>query len=181
MDWICWQDAVCLYARDAVSWTLGQPCLHIHGGYNRLHQARSVIALHPIIAARGQAPPQVMSKSPVLTNAALFIRDNHLCLYCGHHYPRWRLTRDHVLPISQGGLNCWDNVVTACVECNAKKGGRSPQQARMPLLAAPYSPRWIEHMILSNRNILADQMDFLGAQLSRQHRRLPLLASQSAQ
>ena len=32
LDWINWQDAACLYARDAVAWTLGDPCLHIHGG-----------------------------------------------------------------------------------------------------------------------------------------------------
>lgn len=50
LDWISWQDAACLYVRDAVSWTLGDPCLSIHGGISRLTGKRSVIALHPIIA-----------------------------------------------------------------------------------------------------------------------------------
>ncbi len=36
-----------------------------------------------------------------------------------------------------------------------------------PLLAVPYRPSWIEHLILSNRNILADQMAFLKAQLPK--------------
>ena len=33
LDWMSWQDAACLYARDAVAWTLGDPCLTVHGGY----------------------------------------------------------------------------------------------------------------------------------------------------
>ena len=43
LDWINWQDAACLYARDAVSWTLGEPCMHIHGGVSRLTGERSVL------------------------------------------------------------------------------------------------------------------------------------------
>ena len=45
-----------------------------------------------------------------------------------------------------------------------------PQQAHMPLLAVPYRPSWVEHLILSNRNILADQMEFLVSHLPRQRR-----------
>ena len=40
----------------------------------------------------------------------------------------------------------------------------------MPLLAVPFRPSWIEHLILSNRNILADQMAFLKAQLPKKTR-----------
>ena len=69
--------------------------------------------------------------------------------------------RDHVMPISRGGKDCWENVVAACFHCNSRKGGRTPQQASMPLLAVPYRPSWVEHLVLSNRNILADQMAFL--------------------
>src|SRR5476651_2665794 len=47
LDWISWQDAVCLYVRDAVVWTLGDPCLTVHGGYNRMRGAQSVLELHP--------------------------------------------------------------------------------------------------------------------------------------
>jgi 5-methylcytosine-specific restriction endonuclease McrA len=80
------------------------------------------------------------------------------------------LTRDHVHPLSQGGDDSWENVVTACFPCNSRKGGRTPQQASMPLLAVPYRPSWIEHLILSNRNILADQMEFLVNHLPRDRR-----------
>jgi 5-methylcytosine-specific restriction endonuclease McrA len=170
LDWISWQDATCLYVRDAVAWTLGEPCLTIRGGYNRLRDEQSLIRLHPIVAARGRARPMAQDPAPALTNAALFARDSHLCLYCGQQFGRFQLTRDHVVPISRGGADTWENVVSACVSCNVRKGSRSPQQAAMPLLAVPYRPSWVEHLILSNRNILADQMQFLRSHLPRRSR-----------
>ena len=103
MNWIDLKEAVCLYARNAVSWTLGTPCLHVFGGTSRKTGLRSVLALHPIIAARGCAPTRAIGQSPALTNAVLFTRDAHLCLYCGQSFSRAFLTRDHVVPVSKGG------------------------------------------------------------------------------
>ena len=171
LDWLSWQDATCLYARGAVAWTLGDPCLEVRGGTCRASGERSILRLHPIIAARGHARPGAMDPTPALSNAALFARDHYLCLYCGCDYPRAALTRDHVQPVSKGGQDVWENVVSACFHCNSRKGNRTPQQANMPLLAVPYRPSWIEHLILSNRNILADQMAFLRAQLPRKRAR----------
>ena len=171
LDWISWQDAVCLYVRDAVAWTLGDPCLTIHGGIHRASGERSVIRLHPIVASRGHARADAYNPAPALTNASLFARDRNLCMYCGGQFNRHDLTRDHVVPLSQGGRDHWENVVCACLHCNVRKGGRTPQQAGMPLLAVPYRPSWVEHLILSNRNILADQMEFLRGHLPR-HRRV---------
>lgn len=170
LNWMSWQDATCLYARDAVAWTLGEPCLTIRGGTSRLSGERSSMALHPIIAARGHARSHALDPTPALTNAALFARDQYLCLYCGRDFTRQLLTRDHVKPISQGGRDLWENVVSACFSCNSRKGGRTPQQASMPLLAVPYRPSWVEHLILSNRNILADQMAFLRNHLPKRRR-----------
>ena len=167
LDWINWQDATCLYARDAVAWTLGDPCLRVHGGTSRMTGAQSIIELHPIVASRGHAHAKALSPTPTLTNTALFARDAQLCLYCGHEFSRPNLTRDHVLPLSKGGRDIWENVVSACFHCNSRKSNRTPQQAHMPLLAVPYRPSWIEHLILSNRNILADQMAFLKAHLPK--------------
>jgi 5-methylcytosine-specific restriction endonuclease McrA len=170
LDWMHWQDAACLYVRGAVAWTLGDPCLTVHGGTNRASGEQSVIALHPIVAARGHAHPRALDPAPALTNTALFARDAHLCLYCGKDYGRHSLTRDHVVPLSRGGRDVWENVVCACFHCNSRKGGRTPQQAGMPLLAIPYRPSWVEHLILSNRHILADQMAFLTHHLPRRAR-----------
>ena len=167
-----WQDATCLYVRGAVAWTLGDPCLSVHGGTCRETGLRSVLQLHPIVAARSHVRGHALDPTPALTNTALFARDQQLCLYCGREYPRQQLTRDHVLPLSRGGRDTWENVVAACFHCNSRKGGRTPQQASMPLLAVPYRPSWIEHLILSNRNILADQMAFLKNHLPRNARQL---------
>ena len=161
LDWMSWQDAACLYARDAVAWTMGEPCLTVRGGTSRDTGERSLLHLHPIVASRGHVRPHSFDPTPALTNAALFARDQSLCLYCGREFHRQQLTRDHVMPISRGGQDTWENVVAACFHCNSRKGGRTPQQASMPLLAVPYRPSWVEHLVLSNRNILADQMAFL--------------------
>jgi len=169
LDWISWQDAACLYARRAVAWTLGDPCLTIHGGFHNDGE-QSIIELHPIVASRGHCRAGAIDPSPALTNVALFARDRHVCMYCGSHFSRGELTRDHVLPLSRGGKDIWVNVVTACLACNIRKGGRTPQQAGMPLLAVPYKPSWVEHLILSNRNILADQMEFLVHHLPKNRR-----------
>ena len=171
LDWMSWQDAVCLYVRNAVAWTLGDACLTIHGGTCRATGAQSFIELHPIVASKGHARPTMLDPAPALTNTALFARDRHLCLYCGDHFHKSELTRDHVVPLSKGGRDSWENVVAACLACNVRKGGRTPAQATMPLLAVPYRPSWVEHLILSNRNILADQMEFLKHHLPK-HRRL---------
>src|SRR5690348_18113778 len=52
LDWISWQDAACLYVREAVAWTLGEPCLTVHGGF-RNDGEQSILSLHPIVASRG--------------------------------------------------------------------------------------------------------------------------------
>src|SRR6188472_1287325 len=82
LDWMSWQDAACLYARGAVAWTLGDPCLQVHGGTCRMTGMQSLLELHPIVAARGHARAHALDPTPALTNAALFARDAYLCLYC---------------------------------------------------------------------------------------------------
>ena len=36
IDWLTWQDAVCLYSRDLVCWSLGDIIYRVRGGYNRI-------------------------------------------------------------------------------------------------------------------------------------------------
>lgn len=170
LDWISWQDAVCLYVREVVAWTLGDPCLTVHGGTSRDTGEQSILSLHPIVASTGQCRDRAIDPAPALTNTTLFSRDRHICMYCGNHFTRSQLTRDHVQPLSKGGRDEWENVVSACTVCNLVKSNRTPQQAHMPLLAVPYRPSWVEHLIMSNRNILADQMEFLVNHLPRDRR-----------
>lgn len=75
-------------------------------------------------------------------------RDRETCQYCGGQPGRINLTIDHVIPRSQGGITVWDNVVTACRECNRKKGGRTPEQANMPLRNVPRQPQYVAFALL---------------------------------
>lgn len=74
----------------------------------------------------------------------IFSRDDHTCQYCIRRLPRRDLNLDHVIPRSKGGKTNWENVVTSCIECNFRKGGRTPEQANMKLLKVPRKPRWSE-------------------------------------
>ncbi|MBW7905738.1 MAG: HNH endonuclease [Phycisphaerae bacterium] len=76
-----------------------------------------------------------------LNRRNLFARDQNRCQYCGRRYPTGELSVDHVLPRSQGGRTTWENVVCACVRCNVRKGGRTPSEAHMKLVAVPRRPR----------------------------------------
>ncbi len=64
----------------------------------------------------------------------IYMRDKHRCQYCGEKKAVTELTLDHILPRSRGGDHSPVNVVTACVSCNTRKGNRTPEEARMPLL-----------------------------------------------
>lgn len=169
--WTHWQEAVYLYTRDKVVWSMGEEDFCIHGGINRLSGERSSVTINSIIAVRSNTRHSAfLTAVPPLTNRELFHRDAHMCLYCGEELPSRLLTRDHVVPLNQGGRDTWSNLVTACRGCNSRKGGRTPEQARMPLLAIPYVPNWAEYLFLTNRRILADQMEFLRAQFGRNSR-----------
>jgi hypothetical protein len=107
----------------------------------------------------------------------LFRRDSHLCLYCGETFRPGDLSRDHVTPVIQGGLDTWNNVVTACRRCNNHKAGHTPEQAGMQLLAVPFVPTHAEYIYLQGRRVLSDQMEFLRAHFPRTsplHARLAL-------
>ena len=81
-------------------------------------------------------------KQVQFSREGVFFRDNYTCGYCGTQHPSKQLTFDHVIPACQGGKRNWENIITACFPCNAKKGGNTPEQARMPLLIQPYAPKW---------------------------------------
>ena len=170
ITWVKWQEAVNLYVRDQVAWTGSDTTLRIYGGTCQITGLRSFLDVNTIIAVRGARPKHNKNMIPLLTNRALFERDRQTCLYCGNHFKTSLLTRDHVKPRAQGGKDIWNNVVTACKACNVKKACYTPHQAHMPLLALPYTPNKAEAMILENRRILTDQMDFLRSHVPRERR-----------
>lgn len=80
----------------------------------------------------------VPHKEIPLTRRNILHRDGHSCQYCG--YAGDDLTLDHVVPRSRGGDDSWENIVTACVRCNVKKGNRTPKEANMALFNPPRRP-----------------------------------------
>jgi hypothetical protein len=170
VSWIPWQTAVTLYARERVRWEAGEERFVIHGGTCAATGRPSSIQIGSIIAVADRSR-RFERGVPLLTNRTLFQRDRNLCLYCGQQYPLSYLTRDHVVPASRGGASVWENCVTACRTCNQRKDDRTPEEAGMKLLAVPYIPNLAEYLILQNRRILADQMEFLLAYARKTEKR----------
>jgi 5-methylcytosine-specific restriction endonuclease McrA len=81
---------------------------------------------------------RVPYKEIPLTRRNILERDRHTCQYC--NYKGEQLTLDHVIPRSRGGGDTWENLVTACVRCNVKKGNRTPKEANMHLRTQPRKP-----------------------------------------
>jgi len=170
LEWINYQEAVKLYHDERVAYTCGSPLYQVHGGINAASRQRSVIEVNSIIATHGTHRARHRSAAnyaPPLNNTTLFRRDQQICLYCGDRFRNSELSRDHVTPISGGGTDTWNNVVTACRRCNNHKADRSPEGANMPLLAVPFTPTHAEYIFLKGRRILADQMEFLSAHFPR--------------
>jgi 5-methylcytosine-specific restriction endonuclease McrA len=106
--------------------------------YDWVRTVRFQIAVPKVIRLLGY--DKLPSAAVKLNRRNLFARDQNRCQYCGRRYPTSELSLDHVIPRSQGGNNSWDNIVCACIHCNVKKGGRTPQQAHMKLVAVPRKP-----------------------------------------
>ncbi len=85
-----------------------------------------------------------------VSRRGVLARDGYTCQYCGRQPGRKGLTIDHVVPRSQSGPKSWENLVTACMPCNRKKGGRRPEEASMRLMAPPVMPRYIAVAFIAN-------------------------------
>jgi 5-methylcytosine-specific restriction endonuclease McrA len=180
LEWIDYRDAVRLYHTEQVAYTCGTLLYRVYGGFNAITGQRSSVDVNSIIATIGMTPGGVELRDryvPPLNNKTLFKRDASICLYCGGRFQAKDLTRDHIRPLSRDGTDEWRNVVTACRRCNNHKGGKTPEEARMQLIAVPFTPTYAEYIYLKGRRVLADQMEFLLAHISRSsplHERLTI-------
>ena len=75
-----------------------------------------------------------------LSKKEIFLRDKFTCQYCGSRFMASDLTFDHVRPRSKGGETNWNNVVSACTECNHLKGSKSCKNASMTPIKQPLEP-----------------------------------------
>jgi len=168
INWITWQSAVIYHAKGLVTWSTGEAEFTFRGGKSRLTGKTSTIKTASIIAVRGEGKRKY--RTPALNNRELFRRDHHMCAYCGGIFTESKLSRDHILPKSRGGRDTWMNTVTCCGKCNQRKDDRTLEEAGLQLIYVPYVPSRAEHLILKNRHILADQMEFLAALLPEHSR-----------
>lgn len=171
VSWITYREAVRLYHLGQVRYTCGSLMYRVHGGVNALSGERRVIEVNSIIATDGRSRGAVLNYEdyiPPLSNEALFKRDAGMCMYCGEKFRHSMLSRDHVTPLSRGGGDNWNNVVTACKRCNNHKAGRIPEECGMSLLAIPFTPTYAEYLFLRGRRVLADQMEFLAGYFPRE-------------
>lgn len=124
-----WQDAVKAVLTDRVS---------IVSEYQQeVHSPSFTMALPSVISLKDYVRP---AAQPAFTRFNVFLRDRLTCQYCGEQFSAQQLTFDHVVPRRLGGRTNWKNIVASCSPCNAKKGGKTPEQAYMPLLRKPFIP-----------------------------------------
>lgn len=93
----------------------------------------------------------------------ILARDRWHCQYCGIKLSPKELTYDHVIPRSQGGKTCWENIVACCIPCNIQKGNKTPQQANMHIRKKPIRPDWVPIFAitaLSSQAIPSDWKEF---------------------
>jgi 5-methylcytosine-specific restriction endonuclease McrA len=96
----------------------------------------------PSVIALKEYVPQ--SRRPAFTRFNVFLRDRFSCQYCDGRLPTPELTFDHVISRSRGGRTNWENVVTACGNCNLRKGNRMPAVAKMHPRHTPRPPTTYE-------------------------------------
>ena len=162
-QWINFEQSCYHESKDNIAWAMGEIEFDVHGGTCAATGERTVMSINTIVAIKGQLSDKAMkhyNRVP-LNNKTLFRRDQNLCGYCADYFPAGKLTRDHVHPTSKGGKNIWTNVVTACERCNKEKDNHLLNDIHMNLVYVPYVPNRAEWLLLQNRKVLADQMEFL--------------------
>lgn len=160
--WINVRGAAHYYATDMIAWAIGTSEFLLRGGVQRSTGVQSLIRASSIVAIKGKDfIVRNFDHPPTLTKEMLLARDRYLCAYCAKQFRFDQLDMEHIVPSSKGGADSWMNLVTACKACNNRKADRTPEVSGMKLHYVPYVPNRYEAFILSNRKILADQMEFL--------------------
>lgn len=121
--------AMCMWFRNSVT-------IEEYDGENVLHSPSKEFRVPSVIRLRHYVNVYRKRRETAMKRARIYIRDRYRCQYCGDQKSAANLTLDHILPRAQGGATTPQNLVSACMKCNQRKGNRTPEQARMPLLTS---------------------------------------------
>jgi len=124
-----WEDAVKAVFRDSVT---------VLAEYDRVVHSPSIEMRLPSVIALKEYVPS--TSTTAFTRFNVFLRDQWRCQYCAQRFKTQQLTFDHVIPRSRGGRTSWDNIVTACRDCNTKKGRLLPHECGMFPRGEAYQP-----------------------------------------
>ena len=101
-----------------------------------LRSPRAEFPVPSVIRLRRYVNVRRRRQTPGMRRFRIFVRDQFRCQYCGAKLSARELTLDHITPRSKRGRSTPENLATACVRCNTRKGSRTPEEARMPLLTS---------------------------------------------
>lgn len=129
---ISWQKAVILLFKEKVE---------VIASYERVIRGVSLsLELPSVLRLRCRVRVARHIHQVPFSRANIYLRDKYRCQYCARQLPHSELTFDHVIPVSKGGRKGWENIVTCCIACNRRKGGRTPAQAGLELVRKPKRP-----------------------------------------
>jgi 5-methylcytosine-specific restriction endonuclease McrA len=138
---ITWQKAVALFFSGKVE--------IVEESEQTIHSVSLTIKMPLVIRLLKFMPYKTRNNVVRFNRNNILLRDGHTCQYCGRKPSKNMLTMDHVKPVVKGGLKTWENIVTACRNCNHRKGGRTPDEAGMKLKQPPRQPIWLPFMGLN--------------------------------
>ena len=129
-------------AKRAILLMLAQKVDMVEKYQELIHSMRLDIPLPSVVRLKEYA--RLHRKEIVLSRKNILRRDNHTCQYCGINSTR--MTIDHIIPKQKGGLDTWENLITACVKCNSDKGNQLLHEVGMVLLSKPKRPSAVIHL-----------------------------------
>ena len=113
--------------------------LPVRAGDQAVCTARGAIRVPMVIVAVNFA--RVPKKRPKLNARNIRERDGNRCQYTGRLLHPTEGSLDHVVPLSRGGADTWENLVWSAREVNQRKADRLPHEAGLRLLATPRAPK----------------------------------------
>ena len=143
LNLVNWKRAICLMAKGKVE-VVKDSQRTIRNASGKVLKVPAVMRLIKLIRT-------IYRTSVTFTKRNILIRDRFKCAYCGAR--REKLSIDHIIPKSRGGKMTFENCVAACKPCNLKKGGCTPNEARMYLKIRPYQPTISEFLRLKFENL----------------------------